>query len=67
MKIIRTRQRPFLVVIDVFLTVLAWVGLLYLLARGLWPLIDTHDGPRIRCVHFSTPLARCRFICGWRC
>jgi biofilm PGA synthesis protein PgaD len=47
MKIIRTRQRPFLVVIDVFLTVLAWIGLLYLLVRGLWPLIDTHDGPRI--------------------
>jgi biofilm PGA synthesis protein PgaD len=47
MKIIRTRQRPFLVLIDVFLTVLAWIGLLYLLVRGLWPLIDTHDGPRI--------------------
>lgn len=47
MKIIRTRQRPFLVVLDVFFTVLAWIGLLYLLARGLWPLIDTHDGPRI--------------------
>jgi len=48
MKIIRTRQRPFLVVIDVILTVLAWVGLLYLLVRGLWPLIETHaGGPRI--------------------
>jgi len=47
MKIIRTRQRPFLVVIDVLLTVLAWIGLLYLLVRGLWPLIDTHAGPRI--------------------
>ncbi|MEO6677245.1 MAG: poly-beta-1,6-N-acetyl-D-glucosamine biosynthesis protein PgaD [Pseudomonas sp.] len=47
MKIIRTRQRPFLVVIDAFFTVLAWIGLLYLLMRGLWPLIDTHDGPRI--------------------
>jgi biofilm PGA synthesis protein PgaD len=44
MKIIRTRQRPFLVVVDVFLTVLAWVGLLYLLVRGLWPLIETHAG-----------------------
>ncbi|KNH44124.1 poly-beta-1,6-N-acetyl-D-glucosamine biosynthesis protein PgaD [Pseudomonas lini] len=53
MKIIRTRQRPFLVVIDVFLTVLAWVGLLYLLARGLWPLIDTHDGPRIDASFFD--------------
>lgn len=47
MKIIRTRQRPFLVVIDVILTVLAWVGLLFLLVRGLWPLIETSGGPRI--------------------
>ncbi|MBK5303106.1 MULTISPECIES: poly-beta-1,6-N-acetyl-D-glucosamine biosynthesis protein PgaD [Gammaproteobacteria] len=53
MKIIRTRQRPFLVLIDVFLTVLAWVGLLYLLARGLWPLIDTHEGPRIDASFFD--------------
>lgn len=47
MKIIRTRQRPFLVVIDVILTVMAWVGLLFLLVRGLWPLIETTGGPRI--------------------
>lgn len=48
MKIIRTRQRPILVVIDVILTVVAWVGLLFLLIRGLWPLIETHAGaPRI--------------------
>ncbi|MGE8100584.1 poly-beta-1,6-N-acetyl-D-glucosamine biosynthesis protein PgaD [Pseudomonas fluorescens] len=47
MKIIRTRQRPFLVVIDAFFTVLAWVGLLYLLVSGLWPLFDTHEGLRI--------------------
>lgn len=48
MKIIRTRQRPFLVVIDVILTLLAWIGLLFLLVRGLWPLIETHaGGPRI--------------------
>ncbi|UWF49550.1 poly-beta-1,6-N-acetyl-D-glucosamine biosynthesis protein PgaD [Pseudomonas sp. N3-W] len=47
MKIIRTRQRPFLIVVDVFFTVLAWIGLLYLLVRGLWPLLDSHDGPRI--------------------
>jgi len=46
MKIIRTRQRPFMVVVDVVLTVLAWVGLLYLLIRGLIPLLDTHEGPR---------------------
>lgn len=48
MKIIRTRQRPILVVIDVILTVVAWVGLLLLLMRGLWPLLETHTGaPRI--------------------
>ncbi|MEB0047949.1 MULTISPECIES: poly-beta-1,6-N-acetyl-D-glucosamine biosynthesis protein PgaD [unclassified Pseudomonas] len=47
MKIIRTRQRPFLVVLDVFFTVLAWIGLLYLLVRGLLPLFDTHGGQRI--------------------
>ena len=47
MKIIRTRQRPFLVVIDAFFTVLAWIGLLYLLVKGFWPLVDTRDGPRI--------------------
>lgn len=44
MRIIRTRQRPFLVVIDVIFTVIAWIGLLYLLARGLWPLIEPHEG-----------------------
>lgn len=53
MKIIRTRQRPFLIVLDAFFTVLAWVGLLYLLVRGLWPLIDTHDGPRIDASFFD--------------
>jgi len=47
MKIIRTRQRPFLVVIDVCFTLLAWVGLLYLLIQGLWPLFDSHAGPRL--------------------
>ncbi|UVK98982.1 poly-beta-1,6-N-acetyl-D-glucosamine biosynthesis protein PgaD [Pseudomonas sp. B21-048] len=53
MRIIRTRQRPFLAVIDIFLTVLAWVGLLYLLARSLWPLMDTHAGPRIYASFFD--------------
>ncbi|PMY65904.1 MULTISPECIES: poly-beta-1,6-N-acetyl-D-glucosamine biosynthesis protein PgaD [Pseudomonas] len=47
MKIIRTRQRPFLMAVDVFLTVLAWISLLYLLVRGLIPLLDSHAGPRI--------------------
>ncbi len=47
MKIIRTRQRPFMLVIDVVLTLLAWIGLLSLLLKGLWPLLDGHTGPRI--------------------
>lgn len=47
MKIIRTRQRPFLVIVDIFFTVLAWIGLLYLMIRGLWPLVMTHGGPRL--------------------
>ncbi|WP_434708803.1 poly-beta-1,6-N-acetyl-D-glucosamine biosynthesis protein PgaD [Pseudomonas sp. R1-1] len=48
MKIIRTRQRPVLLVIDVLITLVAWVGLLFLLIRGLWPLVETHaGGPRI--------------------
>ncbi|WP_248745483.1 MULTISPECIES: poly-beta-1,6-N-acetyl-D-glucosamine biosynthesis protein PgaD [unclassified Pseudomonas] len=47
MKIIRTRQRPFMVLVDVVLTVLAWVGLWYLLIQGLIPLFDGHTGPRI--------------------
>lgn len=54
MKIIRTRQRPFLVVIDVLFTVLAWVGLLYLLINGLWPLFDSHAGPRLGGSAFDT-------------
>ncbi|SEN44800.1 biofilm PGA synthesis protein PgaD [Pseudomonas sp. ok272] len=40
MNIVRTRQRPLLVLVDAFFTVLAWVGLLYLLVRGIWPLIE---------------------------
>lgn len=48
MKIIRTRQRPVLLVIDVLITLVAWIGLLFLLIRGLWPLVETHaGGPRI--------------------
>jgi len=47
MKIIRTRQRPFMVLVDVVLTALAWAGLWYLLIQGLLPLFDGHTGPRI--------------------
>lgn len=54
MKIIRTRQRPFLVLIDALFTVLAWVGLLYLLVNGLWPLFDSQAGPRLGGSLFDT-------------
>ncbi|WP_338921338.1 poly-beta-1,6-N-acetyl-D-glucosamine biosynthesis protein PgaD [Pseudomonas silesiensis] len=51
MKIITTRQRPVLIVVDTLFTVLAWAGFLYLLFMGIWPLIGPHDGPR-----FSAPV-----------
>ncbi len=47
MNIIRTPQRLLILVIDVGLTVLAWIGLLYLLIEGLWPLFNGHAGTRI--------------------
>ncbi|VVO28915.1 poly-beta-1,6-N-acetyl-D-glucosamine biosynthesis protein PgaD [Pseudomonas fluorescens] len=47
MKIITTRQRPVLIVVDAAFTVLAWAGFLYLLFLGLMPLIGSHDGSRI--------------------
>ncbi|HCS45555.1 MAG TPA: poly-beta-1,6-N-acetyl-D-glucosamine biosynthesis protein PgaD [Pseudomonas sp.] len=53
MKIIRTRQRPVLIVVDAFFTVLAWAGLLYLLFMGLWPLVSSHDGPRFEASAFD--------------
>lgn len=63
MKIIRTRQRPFLMVVDVFLTIMAWIGLLYLLVRGLFPLIDSHEGPRVN-VNLFAALTTLQFY-GW--
>lgn len=47
MKIIRTRQRPFLRLVDTLLTVLAWGGLMFLLVQGLVPMLETHGGPRL--------------------
>ncbi|VVM98757.1 hypothetical protein PS862_05300 [Pseudomonas fluorescens] len=46
MRIITTRQRPVLIMVDAFFTVLAWAGFLYLLVLGLLPLIASLDGPR---------------------
>ena len=53
MKIIRTRQRPILIVIDAFFTVVAWIGLLYLLVKGIWPFVDGHDGPLLNASAFD--------------
>ncbi|MDQ0671759.1 biofilm PGA synthesis protein PgaD [Pseudomonas sp. W2I6] len=47
MNLIRTQQRPVMWAIDVFLTLLAWAGLIILLVRGLVPMLDSHGGPRI--------------------
>lgn len=47
MKLIKTRQRLFMVFVDTALTLLAWFGLLYLLIQGLWPLLNDKEGPRI--------------------
>lgn len=53
MKLIRTRQRTVMWIIDVLLTLLAWAGLIWLLARGISSMLDTHDGPRINAPIFA--------------
>lgn len=53
MKIIRTRQRPFLVVIDVLMTAVAWAGLLYLLIEGLLPMFEPHERPQAEAPVFA--------------
>ncbi|KAA0945256.1 MULTISPECIES: poly-beta-1,6-N-acetyl-D-glucosamine biosynthesis protein PgaD [unclassified Pseudomonas] len=47
MNLIRTSQRPVMWAIDVFLTLMAWAGLIILLVRGLVPMLETHGGPRL--------------------
>lgn len=47
MNLIRTRQRPVMLAIDILLTLMAWIGLVVLLVRGLLPMLETHGGPRI--------------------
>ena len=53
MKLIRTRQRSVMWVIDVLLTLLAWAGLIWLLARGIISMLETHGGPRIEAPIFA--------------
>lgn len=53
MKLIRTRQNTVMWIIDVVLTLLAWAGLVWLLARGINAMLETHGGPRIEAPIFA--------------
>ena len=53
MKLIRTRQRSVMWIIDVLLTLMAWAGLIWLLARGIGSMLDSHGGPRIEAPIFA--------------
>ena len=46
MKLVRTRQNTLMWIVDVLLTLLAWGGLIWLLARGISAMLETHGGPR---------------------
>lgn len=53
MKLVRTRQRKVMWLIDVLLTLLAWAGLIWLLARGITSMLETHGGPRLEAPIFA--------------
>lgn len=53
MKLVRTRQRLVMWIIDVVLTLMAWAGLIWLLARGITSMLETHGGPRIEAPIFA--------------
>ncbi|MBP1127101.1 MULTISPECIES: poly-beta-1,6-N-acetyl-D-glucosamine biosynthesis protein PgaD [Pseudomonas] len=53
MKLVRTRQHAVMWLIDVALTLLAWGGLVWLLARGIDAMLETHGGPRIEAPIFA--------------
>ncbi|NVZ20919.1 poly-beta-1,6-N-acetyl-D-glucosamine biosynthesis protein PgaD [Pseudomonas costantinii] len=53
MKLVRTRQNSVMWIIDVLLTLLAWGGLIWLLARGITAMLETHGGPRLDAPIFS--------------
>ena len=53
MKLVRTRQRSIMWIIDVLLTLMAWAGLVWLLARGITSMLETHGGPRIEAPIFA--------------
>ncbi len=53
MHLVRTRQSLVMWIIDVLLTLMAWAGLIWLLARGVTSMLDTHGGPRIEAPIFA--------------
>jgi len=53
MKLVRTRQNLAMWIIDVLLTLLAWAGLVWLLARGMSAMLETHGGPRLEAPIFA--------------
>lgn len=53
MKLVRTRQNTVMWIIDVVLTLVAWGGLIWLLARGINAMLETHGGPRIEAPIFA--------------
>ena len=53
MKLVRTRQRKVMWLIDVLLTLMAWAGLIWLLARGINSMLETHGGPRLEAPIFA--------------
>ena len=53
MKLVRTRQRKVMWLIDVLLTLMAWAGLIWLLARGITSMLETHGGPRLEAPIFA--------------
>ncbi|TFF04737.1 poly-beta-1,6-N-acetyl-D-glucosamine biosynthesis protein PgaD [Pseudomonas sp. BCA14] len=53
MKLVRTRQNAVMWIIDVLLTLLAWFGLIWLLARGMSAMLETHGGPRLEAPIFA--------------
>ncbi|WP_431701437.1 poly-beta-1,6-N-acetyl-D-glucosamine biosynthesis protein PgaD [Pseudomonas sp. BR20] len=53
MKLVRTRQSTVMWLIDVLLTLMAWAGLVWLLARGITSMLETHGGPRIEAPIFA--------------
>ncbi|WP_017528393.1 poly-beta-1,6-N-acetyl-D-glucosamine biosynthesis protein PgaD [Pseudomonas fluorescens] len=53
MKLVRTRQSTLMWIIDVILTLMAWGGLVWLLARGITSMLETHGGPRIEAPIFA--------------